>query len=69
MLYLPCVDANTYCGTGNLAPAKTMLVDVRGPYRDQAVLPVQGMALHSRAALAHQLGQKQAAVQRIHEEL
>ena len=45
------------------------LDDVIVQSRDQHMSEVQGIALHSRAALAHQRGENQEAVQLLHEAL
>jgi tetratricopeptide (TPR) repeat protein len=61
--------ANTYLAKGNLPQAQTILDDVIVQSRDQHMPEIQAMALHSRAALAHQRGQKQEFVQLAHEAL
>jgi tetratricopeptide (TPR) repeat protein len=61
--------ANTYLAKGNLPQAQTILDDVIVQSRDQHMPEIHGMALHSRAALAHQRGEKQEAVQLLHEAL
>jgi tetratricopeptide (TPR) repeat protein len=61
--------ANTYLAKGNLPQAQTILDDVIVQSGDQHMPEIQGMALHSRAALAHQRGEKQNAVQLLHEAL
>ncbi len=48
--------ANTYIAKGNLPQAQTILDDVIVQARDQQLANVQGIALHSRAALASQRG-------------
>ncbi len=48
--------ANTYMAKGNLPQAQTILDDVLVQSRDQELPEVQGMALHSRAALAQRKG-------------
>jgi tetratricopeptide (TPR) repeat protein len=48
--------ANTYLAKGNLPQAETILDDVIVQARDQELLEVQGMALHSRAAVAQKRG-------------
>jgi tetratricopeptide (TPR) repeat protein len=61
--------ANTYLAKGNLPQAQTILDDVIVQSRDQNMPEIQAMALHSRAALAHQRGQKQEFVHLAHEAL
>ena len=48
--------ANTYMAKGNLPQAQVILDDVLVQSRDQELTEVQGMALHSRAALAQRKG-------------
>jgi hypothetical protein len=48
--------ANTYLAKGNLPQAQTILDDVLVQSRDHELTQVQAVALHSRAALAHQKG-------------
>ncbi|MDQ6689411.1 MAG: hypothetical protein M3Z18_02770 [Gemmatimonadota bacterium] len=55
--------ANTYLAKGNLPQAQTILDDVIMQARDQDLPEVQGMALHSRASLAQQRGEKSATVE------
>jgi tetratricopeptide (TPR) repeat protein len=61
--------ANTYLAKGNLPQAQTILDDVIVQSRDQHMPEIQGMALHSRATLAHQRGEKAEVVQLAHEAL
>jgi tetratricopeptide (TPR) repeat protein len=61
--------ANTYLAKGNIPQAQTILDDVIVQSRDQNLPEIQGMALHSRAAVAHQRGEKQEAVQLAHNAL
>jgi tetratricopeptide (TPR) repeat protein len=61
--------ANTYLAKGNLPQAQTILDDVIVQSRDQNMPEIQAIALHSRAALAHQRGEKQEFVQLAHEAL
>jgi tetratricopeptide (TPR) repeat protein len=49
--------ANTYVAKGNLPQAETILDDVIVQARDQELTEIQGMALHSRAAVAQKRGQ------------
>jgi tetratricopeptide (TPR) repeat protein len=49
--------ANTYLAKGNLPQAQTILDDVIVQARDLELPDVQGMALHSRAALATRRGE------------
>jgi tetratricopeptide (TPR) repeat protein len=55
--------ANTYMAKGNLPQAQTILDDVLVQARDQEFPEVQAYALHSRAALAYERGEKADAVQ------
>jgi tetratricopeptide (TPR) repeat protein len=48
--------ANTYLAKGNLPQAETILDDVIVQARDQELPEIQGMALHSRAAIAQRRG-------------
>jgi len=48
--------ANTYLAKGNLPQAETILDDVIVQSREQELPEVQGMALHSRAAVAQKRG-------------
>lgn len=61
--------ANTYLAKGNLPQAQTILDDVIVQSRDQHMPEIQGIALHSRAALAHQRGENPEAVRLLHEAL
>jgi tetratricopeptide (TPR) repeat protein len=49
--------ANTYLAKGNLPQAETILDDVIVQARDQQLPEIQGMALHSRAAIAQRRGE------------
>jgi tetratricopeptide (TPR) repeat protein len=49
--------ANNYLAKGNLPQAQSILDDVIVQARDQGLGEVQGMALHSRASLAHRRGE------------
>ena len=49
--------ANTYLAKGNLPQAQLILDDVIVQARDQALPEIQGMALHSRAALTTRRGE------------
>jgi tetratricopeptide (TPR) repeat protein len=55
--------ANTYMAKGNLPQAQTILDDVLIQARDQEFPEVQAYALHSRASLAQQRGDKAEAVE------
>jgi tetratricopeptide (TPR) repeat protein len=61
--------ANTYMEKGNLPQAQSILDDVVTQARDQGLKSVEGVALHSRASLAHRLGEKTDAVRLFHEAL
>jgi tetratricopeptide (TPR) repeat protein len=61
--------ANTYLAKGNLPQAQTILDDVIVQARDQHLPEIQGMALHSRSALAQRKGDKVEAVRFAHESL
>ena len=61
--------ANTYLAKGNLPQAQTILDDVIVQARDQELPEIQGMALHSRSALAQRKGEKAEAVKLAHESL
>ena len=61
--------ANTYLAKGNLPQAETILDDVIVQARDQELPEIQGMALHSRSALALRKGDKAEAVKLAHESL
>jgi tetratricopeptide (TPR) repeat protein len=61
--------ANTYMAKGNLPQAQTILDDVLIQARDQEFPEVQAYALHSRASLAQQRGDKAEAVQFAYEAL
>ncbi len=49
--------ANTYLAKGNLPQAETILDDVVVQARDQQFPEIQGLALHSRAAIAQRRGE------------
>jgi tetratricopeptide (TPR) repeat protein len=49
--------ANTYLAKGNLPQAESILNDVVVQARDQQLSEVQGLALHSRAAIAQKRGE------------
>jgi tetratricopeptide (TPR) repeat protein len=61
--------ANTYLAKGNLPQAETILDDVIVQARDQALPEIQGMALHSRAAVAQRRGQNAEGLKLAHEAL
>ncbi len=61
--------ANTYLAKGNLPQAQSILDDVIVQARDQELPEIQGMALHSRSALAQRKGEKAEAVKLAHESL
>lgn len=61
--------ANTYIARGNLPQAKVILDDVIVQARDQNLPEVEGFALHSRAALAQRLGDKEGVVKLAYEAL
>ena len=61
--------ANTYMAKGNLPQAQTILDDVLVQSRDQELPEVQGMALHSRAALAQRKGDHAEGVKLAYEAL
>ena len=61
--------ANTYIAKGNLPQAETILDDVIVQARDQAFPEIQGMALHSRAAVAQRRGQSAEGLKLAHEAL
>ena len=61
--------ANTYLAKGNLPQAQTILDDVLVQARDQNLPQVQAVALHSRAALAHQKGDNSEGIKLAHEAL
>jgi tetratricopeptide (TPR) repeat protein len=61
--------ANTYLAKGNLPQAQSILDDVIVQARDQELAEVQGMALHSRSALALRKGEKVEAVKLAYESL
>jgi tetratricopeptide (TPR) repeat protein len=61
--------ANTYLAKGNLPQAQSILDDVIVQARDQDLPEIQGMALHSRSALALRKGEKLEAVRLAHESL
>lgn len=59
--------ANTYLAKGNLPQAQSILDDVIVQARDQHLAEVQGMALHSRAALAQRKGEHAEGLKLAHE--
>jgi tetratricopeptide (TPR) repeat protein len=61
--------ANTYLAKGNLPQAETILDDVIVQARDQSYPDIQGMALHSRAAVAQRRGQHAEGLKLAHEAL
>jgi tetratricopeptide (TPR) repeat protein len=61
--------ANTYIAKGNLPQAQTILDDVIVQARDQHLSEVQGIALHSRAALASHRGEYAEGVKLAYEAL
>jgi tetratricopeptide (TPR) repeat protein len=61
--------ANTYMNKGNLPQAQTILDDVLVQARDQNLREVQGIALHSRAALASHKGDHSEGIKLAHEAL
>ena len=61
--------ANTYMAKGNLPQAQTILDDVLVQARDQELVEVQAIALHSRAALAHHKSDHSEAIKFAHEAL
>src|SRR6266550_6363723 len=61
--------ANTYLAKGNLPQAELILDDVIVQARDQAYPDIQGMALHSRAAVAQRRGQNAEGLKLAHEAL
>ena len=61
--------ANTYLAKGNFPQALSILDDVIVQARDQDLPQIQGMALHSRSALAQRKGEKAEAVRFAHESL
>jgi tetratricopeptide (TPR) repeat protein len=61
--------ANTYMAKGNLPQAQTILDDVLVQSRDQELPQVQGYALHSRAALAHNKGEHSEGIKLAHDAL
>jgi tetratricopeptide (TPR) repeat protein len=61
--------ANTYLAKGNLPQAQTILDDVIVQARDQELPEVQGLALHSRAALASRSGEHAEALKLAYEAL
>ncbi|HEY1953670.1 MAG TPA: hypothetical protein VGG76_12775 [Gemmatimonadaceae bacterium] len=54
--------ANTYLAKGNLPQAQSILDDVIVQSHDQGLAGVQGLALHSRAAISHIRGEKTESV-------
>jgi tetratricopeptide (TPR) repeat protein len=61
--------ANSYMNKGNLPQAQAILDDVLVQARDQGLPEVQAVALHSRAAIAHQKGDFSDALTLAHEAL
>jgi tetratricopeptide (TPR) repeat protein len=61
--------ANTYLAKGNMPQAATILDDVIVQARDQDLPEIQGLALHSRAALASRSGEHAEALKLAYEAL
>ncbi len=61
--------ANTYLAKGNLPQAQTILDDVIVQAREQEFPEIQGMALHSRAAIAQRRGEHAEGLKFAHEAL
>jgi tetratricopeptide (TPR) repeat protein len=61
--------ANTYLAKGNFPQAQSILDDVIIQARDQELPEIQGMALHSRSALAQRKGERVEAVKLAHDAL
>jgi tetratricopeptide (TPR) repeat protein len=61
--------ANTYLAKGNMPQAQTILDDVIVQARDQELPEIQGLALHSRAALASRSGEHAEALKLAYEAL
>jgi tetratricopeptide (TPR) repeat protein len=61
--------ANTYLAKGNMPQAQTILDDVIVQARDQKLPEIQGLALHSRAALASRSGEHAEALKLAYEAL
>jgi tetratricopeptide (TPR) repeat protein len=61
--------ANTYLARGNAPQAQSILDDVIVQARGRKLAEVEGMALHSRAAIAHLRGEKTEAVKLTYEAL
>ncbi|HZE07386.1 MAG TPA: hypothetical protein VE110_01390, partial [Gemmatimonadaceae bacterium] len=61
--------ANTYLAKGNLPQAQSILDDVIVQARDQDFPSIQGMALHSRAAIAQRRGETAEGLKLAHEAL
>jgi tetratricopeptide (TPR) repeat protein len=61
--------ANTYMAKGNLPQAQTILDDVLVQARDQALVQVQAVALHSRAVLAAHKGDHSEGIKLANEAL
>src|SRR5207244_1143322 len=61
--------ANTYLAKGNLPHAQLILDDVIVQARDQEFEEVQGMALHSRAALSYRRGNPAEGLKLAHDAL
>lgn len=61
--------ANTYLAKGNFPQAQSILDDVIVQAQDQEMTEIQGMALHSRAALATRRGEHADGLRLAHEAL
>jgi tetratricopeptide (TPR) repeat protein len=61
--------ANTYLAKGNMPQAQTILDDVIVQARDQELPEIQGLALHSRAALASRSAEHAEALKLAYEAL
>jgi len=69
MLTVQVGIANTYLAKGNLPQAQSILDDVIVQARDQQFPEIQGMALHSRAAIAQRRGEHAEGLKLAHEAL
>lgn len=69
MLTVQVGIANTYFAKGNLPQAQSILDDVIVQARDQEFPEIQGMALHSRAAIAQRRGEHAEGLKLAHEAL
>src|SRR5450759_1067788 len=69
MLTVQVGIANTYLAKGNLPQAQSILDDVIVQARDQEFPEIQGMALHSRAAIAQRRGEHAEGLKLAHEAL